>query len=711
MHRIILTYALWALHLIAFCKIITPEQASQVARNFYFERINIERTVSQDEISISNVQSLGKNTVSCYICNMEPEGFVVVSASDKVMPVLGYSFESRYDESLVIPDGFKAWSDYYIQQIEFAETNSLVPTEATKNEWQRLLTSNFSRNTGLRTMQSVAPLLVSKWNQDSPYNLWCPADPAGPGGRCYAGCVATAMGQLLYYYRFPQQGQGSYTYTHPDYGTISADFGATMYHWEGMPSSINKNNDAIGELLFHQGVSVDMDYGPDGSGMWNHKAAYSLKTYFRYGPETQYYFRDSVTIDWDSLLITNLNQRKPLYYAGWAGVQSTEGHAFVCDGYQPGNYYHFNWGWGGSQDGYFYTNNLTPGGNNFNFAQEVIPCFPDTIQNIYPTYCQGLTTLTGLRGSIEDGSGWYNYQNNSSCSWLIAPQDMEYDSVKNIKMTFLKFDTETGADTLFVYDGTDSSAPLLGSFSGNSIPGTLVSTGNKVFLKFKSNASITGEGWQIDYESNFPVYCSGITTLTASSGSIEDGSGDKKYSNNSMCRWKIMPTDGVPITFYFNSFETFDSTDIVKIYDLQTQEVLGTFSGNQLPPPVTANSGKMMILFMTNGSGNALGWSGNYLASGVGIGETDSCFHNTIVYPNPGAGLFWIEKYVPNGAEHKLKIDVYDLMGVKVYDNSVNVVAGINTLKIDLSRLPVAPYFIVLEEGSQKEVLKITLKK
>ncbi len=709
MRTIICTLVILAIPLLSLSGNITQEQAATVARNFYFERINLVKTVSINDINVLQSRIYGNDPVVYYVCDMQPEGFVVVSASNKVIPVLAYSFESRFANDSEIPAGFNTWMDHYRQQIEYAILSNIVPESKITGEWQRLLSIGFAPDDNLKSVLSVSPLLVSKWNQDSPYNLWCPPDPAGPGGHCYAGCVATAMGQLLYYYRFPQQGQSSYSYTHPDYGIISADFGATTYKWDGMPSTINKANDPIDELLFHQGVSVDMDYGPDGSGMWNHKAAYSLKTHFRYGPETQYYFRDSVTLDWDSLLITNLDQRKPLYYAGWAGVQSNSGHAFVCDGYQPGNYYHFNWGWGGSQDGYFYTANLTPGGNNFNFAQEVIPMFPDTIQNTYPAYCQGTTTLNGLRGSVEDGSGWYNYQNNSNCTWLIVPQDAEYDSIKSIRITFLRFDTEPGADTLYIYNGVDESAPLLGAFTGSSIPGIITSSGNKVFIKFRTNSSITKGGWQFDYESIFPVYCTGTTTLTASSGTIEDGSGTKKYSNNSVCRWKIQPADGLPVIFSFTSFETFDSLDFVKIYDLTSQEVLGTFSGDQLPPSVIALSGKMMIQFMTNGSGNAEGWSGEFHSSLLGTKDIDSCMNETLIYPNPANENISIEKFFTSVHDQKVHIRIVDLNAKTVLAETIKISTGQNKIMLNIKSLPKAAYFLIIGDGKQEEMHKIVI--
>ena len=121
--------------------------------------------------------------------------------------------------------------------------------------------------------------------------------------------------------------------------------------------------------------------------MWNHKAAYSLRTYFNYSPETQYLYRDSTNLDWDSVIVAHLDQKIPMYYAGWS-VPNINGHAFIIDGYQTEDYFHFNWGWSGSYDGYFYLDNLVPGGNNFNLAQElVINCYPDTMNYSYPYYC------------------------------------------------------------------------------------------------------------------------------------------------------------------------------------------------------------------------------------------------------------------------------------------------------------------------------------
>jgi hypothetical protein len=673
--------------------------AKTVARNFY-----AERSLQTSPADYASIQVTGSsfvknesNRILYYVININKGGFVLVSASDNTVPVLGYAFTGLFNKDFC---NISSWMKHYEDQLSLAIDNKQLPSENIINQWKRLGTSDPAQLLDLKASASVSPLLVSKWNQDSYYNGLCPPDPAGPDGRCYAGCVATAMGQLMYYYRFPAQGQGSYSYVHPDYGTIAAGFDTTYYDWNGMPSFINKPNNPIATLLFHLGVSVDMDYGPDGSGMWNHKAAYSLKTYFKYGPETQYYFRDSISIDWDSILVANLDQRKPLYYAGWAGIQSTDGHAFVCDGYQEPDFFHFNWGWGGQADGYFYLDNLTPGGANFNYAQEVIPLFPDTVNTIYPGFCNGNTQLSGIRGSIEDGSGWASYHPNSTCSWLIRPQDPEFDSIKNIKLTFNKFDTEPGNDVVYVYDGDTLTAPLIGSYSGNTLPPSITASGNSLYIVFQTNGNDNRDGWQADYESSIPQYCSGTTILTDPSGSLDDGSGPKHYNNSSVCKWRIQPPEAGAITFTFTGFDLADSMDVLRIYDQLTSEPLAVLTGNQLPDPVTSSSGKMLIMFSTNKTNTGQGWEGYYTSSLVNIPDAEPCGLKVEITPIPADRNMKLN--ITASKVDYLEIQLYSLAGRCLLSKSFELHPGSNMVLLDVSSIP--PSSCVLKMSTSTEI-------
>lgn len=685
---------------------ISNRQAAVIALNFYAERKLMTSAEQYRSLKASNVRShTDEQGLPLYhLVTINQGGYVIVSGTDKVKPVLAYSFGNDFNANHC---NVKEWMENYENQVRWVRETDWEPSTEIRREWNHLSTSDPSTLHDLSGLTSVTPMLVSKWNQDKYYNGQCPMDPEGPDGRCYAGCVATAMGQLMNYYRFPQQGQGSYTYYHPEYDTLSADFGNTEYFWDGMTSSLSTYNNPVATLLFHLGVSVDMDYGPDGSGMWNHKAAYSLKTYFRYGPETRYFFRDSISLDWDSILIANLDQHKPLYYAGWAGVQSTSGHAFVCDGYQGTDYFHFNWGWGGQSDGYFYLNNLTPGGNNFNYAQEVIPMFPDTLNNVYPVYCSGDTEINFIRGSIEDGSGWKNYLPNTNCRWLIKPSDPEFDSIQAIKITFLRLDTEAGQDQVKIYDGENDSAPLLGTFSGSTLPAVITSTADKVYIVFESNSTNQSGGWQLDYEPVFPVYCSGTTTLTDLEGNISDGSGDKKYINNSLCKWKLLPAGAGSVTLVFTAFHLPDSLDILRIFDVATNQLLGSYTGVDLPEAVTSPSGKMLLMFYSNKTTTGQGFEGYYFSSLVGTDEPRHEDSQILVTPNPNKGIFKL--VIPSGSDEEQNIVVRTINGQVLYSNSHQIKQGINTIPMNFQGIPKGIYLLEVCSESGKTYQKIVI--
>jgi len=638
-------------------------EAWQVAQKFYYERAQAYTKIDYNQIKAKNHEQKFEDDVLLYhVFQIVDGGYVIVSGSKRVQPVLAYSFESHFENALIAPN-FRAWMRHYEAQIVYVEQELIQAASKVATEWQRLLSGDLNSIKDFSKQKAVLPLISSRWNQGNYYNGLCPEDPSGPGGRAYAGCVATAMGQLMYYHRWPIIGTGAYTYQHDVYGTIEADFENTTYDWESMPNSITRPNKAIAELLFHMGVAVDMRYGPNGSGMWNHSAARSMRNYFKYGPETEYIFRDSTTLAWDSILVANLDNKKPLYYAGWTqNLQDSSGHAFICDGYQGLDYYHFDWGWGGAFNGYFYLHQLTPGGANFNFRQEVIKdVYPDTLNYTYPLYCSGHRVLTEFVGSIEDGSGIQQYQNNAYCSWLIAPELF----VNNITLSFDEFDTEAGFDFVRVYNGEDSTATLLGEFSGSNLPQNVTSSANRMFVTFTTNDSITGKGFKATYSGALPTYCSPLTLFDKATDTIRDGSGAYSYNYFTNCRWRIQPPNAQSITLEFSAFDIDENVDYLEIYDFSTSPVslVDTYTGDNLPPTKTYNTGILMLWFKANTFSPKSGWEVVYSSSATSIETHDT--HNLIaIFPNPAQE--YVNIHVPNG--NIAGIEVYSIDGKLLYD-------------------------------------------
>jgi len=710
-HRLIFLLCILLTGPFIFARQVPIEDAKQAALQFYFER---DQRVSDKHAPFyitGSFVTIEKNLPVYYVFNINDKGYVVISVEDAVTPVLAYSFEGIYSEENQAPQ-FTAWMEQYARQISYARKTGAVPFPSATAAWKHLLNpgdSFFHKKNG-KNDRDVEPMITSNWNQPSPYNEMCPADPAGSNGHAIVGCVPVAMGQIMYYYRWPDHGAGSYTYFDSTYGTQHASFDSTWYQWNNMKNTITSSDPGIAQLLYHLGVSVDLRYGPTSSGMYNHKAAYALKTYFKYSPETRYVYRDSTSLDWDSLIIAHLDRKMPLYYAGWS-VPNINGHAFVCDGYQGSDYFHFNFGWSGTSNGYFYLDNLTPGGNNFNLAQElIINIYPDTLNYNYPSYCSGETTLAYNQGSLTDGSGpGHNYQTGADCSWLIDPQTAA-DSISKITLAFDRFETSP-ADLVTIYDGPDTSSPVLGSYSGTTLPPSIASTGNKMRITFQSVGGTPVSGWSANYSTTAPVWCSGTKTITADTADITDGSLRFNYHNNSLCRWMINPANQKkPLTVYFKSFDTEPVMDVLEIFDPESLDTLAVISGHYstsgLPDSVTSPSGKMFLFFSTNSSVTSDGFHLYYPRSSIGIIEK-SMLTGLKIFPNPAHDLVNVDFWSAKGTQ--LEITLSSIQGQPLAEISTYCHPGKNQLSMPVSNIPSGIYLLHLQNEVTNETYKIII--
>ena len=344
----------------------------RVASNFYRGRAGAQYTRGASPVLVKTYKTLpseARDSVNClYIYNVG-NGYVIVSADDRITPVLGYSTEGNFDMQN-IPVQLQEWLGQYAAKISAAVSSPGFTNEAPVASWRALTSDNYtpSRYGTVR----VAPLIQTLWDQYPYYNNYCPYD-ASAGERVVTGCVATAMAQLIRYWQFPTRGIGSHSYNHPTYGTQSADFGNTTYNYSLMPLSLNGSCSTaqineVAKLMYHCGVSVNMDYGLaslGGSGASTQDAANAFNTYFGYSG-CQYENKSNYTnYQWTNKLKTELNNGRPVLYNG----SGSGGHAFICDGYTVDDYFHFNFGWSGSYNGYFTLDDITPGSYNFNYTQ------------------------------------------------------------------------------------------------------------------------------------------------------------------------------------------------------------------------------------------------------------------------------------------------------------------------------------------------------
>ncbi len=328
---------------------VSQETASRLARSFV--TANFDFTRQSETLQLVSVGYSDRGEACYYVFNVGTTGFVILAGDDCVRPVIGYSDEGIFDPFDMAP----ALADF-LERTRLgimAESQKGQGNAEVKADWAMLEKTGrlVSRHGG----RADDYLVETKWNQNYPYNYFCPEGAGGPGGHCYAGCVATAASQLMKYWNHPIQGQGSYTYypeDHPEYGPLTVNFGETTYDWENMPVSISSGSpqaeiEAVALLMYHVGVSVDMNYRPTSSGAVTGKLCQRMPAYFLYTNQMQNLYREYYTHEsYMQLVINAIDMSWPMVHRGG-------GHAYVLDGYNDNDMVHFNWGWGGSSDGWF----------------------------------------------------------------------------------------------------------------------------------------------------------------------------------------------------------------------------------------------------------------------------------------------------------------------------------------------------------------------
>ena len=331
----------------------------------------LSQNLNPMELVFTYAEKLDNGNTGFYVFNMgTDQGFIIISGDDELHPVIGYSTEKAF----AVPSknsNFGSWLQKRITEVSFVQSSNYKNTDSKiKEEWNGVFNpGELKRTSGINSVV-VSPLVQTAWNQSPYYNDLCPSSSV-------TGCVATAMAQIMRYWRYPSSGTGSSSYCDctsngksNNFGTLSCNYASTTYNWTNMPLAINSTNTDIATLMYQCGVSVEMDYDPNASGAWvitsdnPISAQTSYVNYFGYDPNTikglsRAYYNDA---DWLLLLKQDLNKNMPIQYVGYDATQG--GHTWVCDGYDQNSFFHMNWGWGGYGNGFFSVDYLNVGGFN-----------------------------------------------------------------------------------------------------------------------------------------------------------------------------------------------------------------------------------------------------------------------------------------------------------------------------------------------------------
>lgn len=655
---------------LTFAKPVTIDRARQVAVNFWK---TTDRYVETTETPNFQEISTQLGLRGFYVFNtVDNDGFVIISADDVMIPILGYSTSNGMVGCTTMPANLKNWLNLYTEEYDAVQTYNIEADPETTSEWEALANGTYApKGNGAK---AVSALIQTKWDQESPYYNQCPLDN---GARSATGCVATAMAQVMKYWEWPTQGTGSHSYTtYTRHLSCSANFGSTTYDWSNMPvgglaangytnladswSTTEKN--AVATLMYHCGVSVEMDYtsSDEGSGAYSSAVPDALTSYFGYAPGARLRYKSNYSNDeWIALLKAELDASRPMLYAG---ESSAGGHSFVCDGYDANNKFHFNWGWSGSGDAFYALTSLNPGGGgigggsyNFTSNQEAII---------------GISSPNG--NPVDPNS---------------IPPDLATYETFTINSPVTYGSTITGQCN-FVNFGTASYTGYMGvaAYLNNNFIGILK----------KSNRST----WNQYYGPDLTISCNatapyGNGTYTAKAVYSYDGTNWYPIETGYNAPISVTFTiTGAPTMFTINASPN----------DANMGSVTGSgsyTSGSSATLTATPKTGYRFVKWQDNVTTNprTITVTGNanytaYFATAGGTNGIDDVAESAIrLYPNPTDGI--------------LNVEVENLQNVDVIDAVGRTVISQKSGKIDLSRLNNGVYSVRVSANGKTTIKKV----
>ena len=340
-------------HILSFIIIATATSVVWSQQRSEQEMLDIARKqLSTHTSSAKRIKGSGEGEVKAILTRdafsmyaREGAGFVIVSSESRMSPILAYGSDIPDPQNL--PCGMQWW-------MEEMETQT-----------QKLKESKLFASASSQTYIPVENILAAQWGQEKPYNRLCPEIS---GKQPPTGCVATAMAQILYFYRYPAAGKGTGRYSlGNETAKMSAEISST-YAWDLMvdkykrTTASEESQNAVATLMRDCGYGCYMNYSLEGSGSYINDCTRSFIDNFSYNPASiRIYYRDYFSNDeWMQMIQDELMANRPILYAG--SDKDHGGHAFIFSGIREDGLVYVNWGWDGSADGYYDIRSLNPTG-------------------------------------------------------------------------------------------------------------------------------------------------------------------------------------------------------------------------------------------------------------------------------------------------------------------------------------------------------------
>ena len=739
--------------------VVPVEDAMTASKNFLSERVGAAKA-SQLELVLVNTEYSEDGTPATYRFSVGDHGFMIVSATDLANPVLAFSLESNFKEGT----GADIYTERYAKELSYLKDNPSAALNV-RNSWNHYLAADF-KPFATKGNPCVQPLITTRWTQEQYYNTMCPYNPRNSYADDYhtpVGCVALTMANILFFYRFPDHGIGSVSYfprEYSDEGELTysypvqiVNYSQARYDYNAMANSLSAYDGELAKLIYHCGVSVRMSYGFDGSGSQSEYALGALQDHYFFSDNARFQVmtdivpNDSLMYLWVDKAKAELDQHRPLFFSG----QSTAagGHAWIVDGYTTiGNatYFHVNWGWAGSSNGYYLINNqVTTSYGNFNANNAntmMINLMPDSALIQKPA--ESSARVTASFGTISDGAGNMKYAQNSNRRWVLACPD-----ATSYELKFSKLKVKNG-DKVIVYNGgteasgikqqysgdylmaacndyTNVSGCEHGDFVGETLPGAITVNADSVLVVFTSTAnSETDYGFVLDYSvKSFnknactdKIYTDQHAVLTDKPDNVIS---DDTYRATNVCEYTLNLKYTDQLVYAFPKFDL-KQGDFVDIYNQtspssSSRVLVAHYDMNNLPTNVYSYdaplynmvgvpSSKFIIRFASDNMLQGTGFEFDYYGICNSVDQFDETEIN--VYPNPATSFVNIE--VTSDKAQQFNASVVDMMGKTVYVDQFNHDGGTGIYKINVNNLAKGVYFLHLNSENGQSVQKIVVR-
>lgn len=701
-------------------EVVPVENARKASKNFLSARYTSLSDIKLTDLTLKHTELNENGEPVYYHFQIKDRGFVLVSATDMVTPILAYSIESNLESNESVDMMLGSYKKY----IEDVQAYHISDANAAK-AWAQYTADNFVQTKA--DLKYIDKLTTTEFNQMYPYNTYCPYDANTQGDRNKKvpnGCVSVAMGTILNYYRYPTQGFSGVSYIPEKYDRQEVKFRDYKYNHDAIASAPNTDDGELAKLLYHAGVSVRMGYGPTGSGAASAEALEALRYYWQYDQgaymQTQDVFSGGAKLWGDSILKPQLDLYRPLYYSAQNKEENGSGHAFIIDGYKEVmegdevvNYFHVNWGWGGQSNGDFLIDMLNPpihgdeveDGNFIYHVGVMLNLTPPDSAIQKPT--EGFIRNTASFGSISDGAGHVDYPNNTNRTWMIATPD-----AKSYIFNFGRLNTEKLQDIITIYNGPTEASGVAYTFSGHykfdELPEPVTITADSVLVKFTSDGSNTDKGFVLYYTATFkssPTCSSSPVFITNKKGSINDGSQDgKNYRAQANCTWNIRVNGASTYIINFKKFELGEG-DFVEVLNHQ-DALLARYDMQHYPKGYLQfqSASLLRVKFTVDNWDEGEGFVMEYVAGTSGIEDPESGLTDVTVYPNPATDFITL-KFNTEKAEN-VAVNVVDVTGKLVYSEQINHAGGDFQRQFNISNLSKGFYIMNLETSKGKTVRK-----